>query len=303
MAAQDSITGKLEELERTLTPHSPPGSTLKAPAVFREDQWKSESRVLKEGGGRSRVLEGGRVFERAGVNFSDVSGEFSEEMAKSMPGFQGTGRDFRAAGISLVLHPESPRIPTVHANFRVIRRGQSLWFGGGADITPYSLVKDDIRHFHSVWKDLCARHPSVADHQKFKKTCDEYFYLPHRAECRGAGGIFYDYLMEKPDELLRFSKDGAASFLPAYVPIVEKRAADPYGDHERRFQLYRRGRYVEFNLLYDRGTVFGMKTGGRAESILMSLPPLVRWEYDYHAPPGSPEEELLSILKHPVAWI
>ncbi len=298
-ALQEEITSELERLERDCSVFGNSGPAAK----FIEDNWTAESRVLSGGGGRSRILENGRIFERAGVNFSDVRGEFSEEMAKSMPGAPGADRTFRASGISLVLHPTSPRIPTVHANFRVIQRGASLWFGGGADLTPYYLVREDAEHFHTVWRDVCKRHTGAADYARFKKTCDEYFYLPHRGECRGIGGIFYDYLTDNPGGLLAFTRDAGRQFLPAYVPIVERHSADAWGERERNYQLWRRGRYVEFNLIHDRGTIFGMKTGGRAESILMSLPPLVRWTYNWKPEPGSPEEEMLMVLKSPVEWI
>jgi coproporphyrinogen III oxidase len=266
-------------------------------ARFREDQWEHAT----GGGGRTRVMLDGTVFEKAGVNFSLVHGEFSPELAASMP---GEGAAFRATGISLVIHPRSPRVPTVHANFRFITKGsgtgQAGWFGGGADLTPYYFRREDVVHFHRVWKTVSERHP-VADYPRFKRWCDEYFYLPHRNEARGVGGIFFDYLKERHEEVFAFVQDAGDHFLPAYTPIVERRIDEPYGDAERRWQLLRRGRYVEFNLLYDRGTMFGLKTGGRTESILMSLPPAVRWGYAENPAPGTPEAEMLDALR-PRDW-
>jgi coproporphyrinogen III oxidase len=266
-------------------------------AGFREDEWTHPS----GGGGITRVLVDGRVFEKAGVNFSAVEGEFSEELAATMPGL---GTAFAATGMSLVLHPRNPYVPTVHANFRCIRKGagagQAAWFGGGSDLTPYYPERADIVHFHRTWRDACARH-RVADYARFKRWCDEYFYLPHRGEMRGVGGIFFDYLTERLDEVAAFVRDAGQQILPAYLPIVERRMDAPYGARERRWQLMRRGRYVEFNLLYDRGTTFGLKTGGRAESILMSLPLEAMWGYDERPEPGSREAELLDCLK-PRDW-
>jgi len=279
--AQDAITSKLEEVD---------GS-----GRFREDSWTRPG----GGGGRSRILAGGRIFEKAGVNVSEVEGELTEQFAEALP---GKGRVFFATGVSLVLHPWSPHVPTVHANFRYIEKGERWWFGGGSDLTPFFLREEDAVHFHRVWKAVCDRHdPSY--HPRFKKWCDEYFHLPHRGEARGIGGIFFDELSGDPERLLAFWKDAAGSFLEAYVPIVERRREEPFTDADRSWQLLRRGRYVEFNLLHDRGTVFGLKTGGRIESILMSLPPLARWEYDAPEPVSGPEAELLRVLREPREWI
>ncbi len=261
---------------------------------FREDAWQRPG----GGGGRTRVLTNGGVFEKAGVNFSDVAGEFSEEFARQVP---GEGRAFTATGVSLVLHPCNPRVPTVHANFRFLTKGEKEWFGGGADLTPYYPVREDVIHFHKVWKAVCERHADVADYARFKRWCDEYFFLAHRNEPRGVGGIFFDYLEGDTERLFTFVRDCGAAFLDAYLPIARRRKEEPYGDRERIFQEFRRGRYVEFNLIYDRGTHFGLKTGGRVESILMSLPPVVRWEYDYQPEPGSAEAELYEYLK-PRDW-
>jgi len=261
---------------------------------FREDAWTREG-----GGGRTRVLAEGSVFEKAGVNFSDVFGQFSEEFAAQIP---GEGRDFTATGISLVLHPRNPFVPTVHANFRFLTKGQKQWFGGGADLTPYYAFREDVIHFHQVWRRVCEKHTGVVDYAHVKKWCDEYFYLPHRQEPRGVGGIFFDYLEGDLEKLFAFVRDAGDAFLEAYVPIARRRKDMPYGDKERAWQESRRGRYAEFNLLYDRGTIFGLKTGGRTESILTSLPPRVRWLYDYRPEPGSREAELLEVYLKPRDW-
>lgn len=286
LGLQGRICAALEAFERK-----------KNGARFREDAWEHSS----GGGGRTRVLVDGAVFEKAGVNFSHVQGEFSTELAATMP---GEGARFQATGISMVIHPRSPRVPTAHANFRFLTKGagpnQAGWFGGGADLTPYYFVREDVIHFHRVWKTVAGRHP-VADYPRFKRWCDEYFYLPHRNEARGVGGIFFDYQKERLDEVFAFVQDAGDHFLEAYAPIVERRMEEPSGEPERRWQLARRGRYVEFNLLYDRGTMFGLKTGGRVESILMSMPPQVRWGYAEAPAPGTPEAELLDALR-PRDW-
>jgi coproporphyrinogen III oxidase len=268
---------------------------LDGAACFCEDAWQREG----GGGGRSRVLADGAVFEKAGVNFSEVHGQMSPEFAKQVP---GEGLDFTATGISLVLHPRNPFVPTVHANFRFLTKGDKQWFGGGADLTPYYPFRDDVIHFHKTWRDACHRHPAAADYPRFKKWCDDYFYLPHRGEPRGVGGIFFDYLEGDLERLFPFVRDCGDSFLDAYLPIARRRKDLPYGPRERAFQEFRRGRYVEFNLIYDRGTLFGLKTGGRTESILMSLPPVVRWQYDYRPEPGSREAELYEVYLKPRDW-
>jgi coproporphyrinogen III oxidase len=193
-------------------------------------------------------------------------------------------------------------VPTVHANFRFLTKGAREWFGGGADLTPYFPYREDVVHFHRVWKQVCDRHPAVADHARFKKWCDEYFYLPHRGEARGVGGIFFDYLEGDWEGLFAFVEDCGGQFLEAYLPIARRRKDEPYTERQRAFQEFRRGRYVEFNLLYDRGTLFGLKTGGRIESILMSLPPVVRWHYDYRPEPASREAELTEYYLKPRDW-
>jgi coproporphyrinogen III oxidase len=285
---QRRICTGLEQLE-----HTAGGSSR-----FQEDAWEHQS----GGGGVSRVLVEGTIFEKAGVNFSRVSGRFSDELAATMPG-QGTA--FTATGISLVLHPRNPHVPAVHANFRCIVKGDSdtgtAWFGGGTDLTPYYPRREDVIQFHRTWKATCTRHSGVADYARFKKWCDDYFYLPHRRECRGVGGIFFDYLTDRLDDVFAFVRDAGDQFLNVYVPIVQRRVTQPWTDDQRRWQLIRRGRYVEFNLLYDRGTMFGLKTGGRVESILMSLPPHVMWGYNESAMPGSAEAQLFEYLQ-PRNW-
>jgi coproporphyrinogen III oxidase len=261
---------------------------------FHEDAWQRSG----GGGGRTRVLAEGGVFEKAGVNFSQVSGQLAEEFARQIP---GEGRDFSATGISLVIHPRSPLLPTVHANFRFLTKGDRQWFGGGADLTPYYPYREDVIHFHRTWKRVCDKHAPLIDYDRLKRWCDEYFFLPHRQEPRGVGGIFFDYLEDQLDARFAFVRDCGDAFLEAYLPIVRRRKDEPFTERQRAFQEFRRGRYVEFNLLYDRGTMFGLKTGGRTESILMSLPPVVRWHYDYQPEPGSREADLYEYLK-PRDW-
>ena len=266
---------------------------------FGADAWQRPG----GGGGVARVLENGALFEKAGVNWSSVDGELPSELAATMP---GSGRAFRASGVSLVLHPRSPMVPTAHANFRCIEKGDTMWFGGGADLTPYYLRRDDAVHFHRTFADACDRHRPIADYDRFKAWCDEYFFLGHRGETRGVGGVFFDYLGAKREHahaaIFEFVQDLGRAFVPAYLPIAQRRREETYGDAERLWQLRRRGRYVEFNLIYDRGTLFGLKTNGRVESILMSLPPEARWDYDVSPQPGSPEADLVSHLR-PIDWL
>ena len=261
---------------------------------FRSDRWQRPG----GGGGLTRVLVDGALFEKAGVNTSAVHGELKPELAATLP---GDGLRFFATGVSLVLHPKSPRVPTVHANFRCLQRGATTWFGGGADLTPYYPEREDVEHFHRTWKTVCDRH-DPAHYARFKKWCDDYFYLPHRGETRGVGGIFFDQLQRDAARDFAFVRDCGDAFLEAYLPIVRRHKLEGWTERERQFQLLRRGRYVEFNLLYDRGTTFGLKTDGRTESILMSLPPLVRWEYDAQPEPGSREADLPNWLK-PRDWL
>ncbi|MDT0594783.1 oxygen-dependent coproporphyrinogen oxidase [Glaciecola petra] len=269
---------------------------------FVEDSWDRE----EGGGGRSRVLKNGQVIEQGGVNFSHV---FGNKMPASATAARPelAGRSFQAMGVSLVIHPHNPFVPTSHANVRffvALKEGEApiWWFGGGFDLTPSYVFEDDAKHWHQVAYDLCEPFGSGV-YAKYKKWCDEYFFLKHRNETRGIGGLFFDDLNQEGfDRSFDFMKAVGQGYLKAYVPIVEKRKNTPYTDKERQFQLYRRGRYVEFNLVYDRGTLFGLQTGGRTESILMSLPPLTRWEYNYLAPKGSPESNIQEYLK-PIEWL
>lgn len=273
---------------------------------FTRDRWERP----EGGGGLSCVLQDGRVFEKAGVNVSVVHGELSAAAAAAMRERHGTDNDertFWAAGVSLVIHPKNPHAPTAHANYRYFERGDGSgpggwWFGGGADLTPAYLYEEDAAHFHAAHKAACDRH-DAAFYPRFKAWCDRYFRIPHRDEARGVGGIFFDDLHDRPAErLLAFQRDCAAAFVPAYLPLVERRAEAPFTEAERRWQQLRRGRYVEFNLIYDRGTTFGLRTGGRVESILMSLPLHARWEYDHQPSPGSREAALVDVLRTPRDW-
>ncbi|MFT5033156.1 MAG: coproporphyrinogen III oxidase [Bacteroidia bacterium] len=267
-------------------------------ALFVEDAWER---------GRSRVLTDGAVIEKGGVNFSHVSGE-------NMPGSataqrpELAGRSYQAMGVSLVIHPENPYIPTSHANVRFFvaeKPGEEpvWWFGGGFDLTPYYPFEEDCRHWHQTAHDACA--PFGDDvYSRYKKWCDEYFYLKHRDEMRGVGGLFFDDLNEPGfDQSFAFMRSVGNAFLPAYLPIAVRRQDTDWGERERNFQLYRRGRYVEFNLVFDRGTLFGLQSGGRTESILMSLPPLARWEYNWFPQVGSPEAELYDHYLKPRNWL
>ena len=309
---QDEICTGLEELD--------------GEGKFREDSWERP----EGGGGRSRILTEGALLEQGGVNFSEVWGsQLPPSILKQRP--EAAGHGFYATGTSMVLHPRSPYIPTVHLNFRYFEAGPVWWFGGGADLTPYYGFGEDASHFHKSFKATCDKH-NEEYYPVFKLWCDEYFYLKHRQETRGVGGLFFDYqdgreglglyrgpnpqggaaaysndLPEiKPrswEDLFSFAQDCGSTFLPAYVPIAERRRDLEYGDRERNFQLYRLGRYVEFNLVYDRGTIFGLQTNGRTESILMSLPPLVRWQYSYVPEPNTPEAELYDTFLNPQDWV
>lgn len=272
-------------------------------AQFVEDSWQR----AEGGGGRSRVLTHGAVFEQAGVNFSHV---FGDKMPGSATAHRPelAGRGFEAMGVSLVIHPNNPHVPTSHANVRFFiaeKEGEApvWWFGGGFDLTPFYPVEADVVHWHQTAKDCCDAFGSDV-YPKYKKWCDEYFYLKHRQETRGVGGLFFDDLNEWGFESsFAFMRSVGEAFTKAYVPIVESRKNTPYGEHERQFQLYRRGRYVEFNLVFDRGTLFGLQSGGRTESILMSMPPLVRWEYGYQPTPDSAEAMLYQRYLKPQDWL
>ncbi len=288
---QDTITSKLEEVDGT--------------AKFREDIWER----AEGGGGRSRVIENGSVIEKGGVNISAVHGVLPESMQNY---FGVKDADFFACGLSLVIHPKSPMVPTVHANWRYFemydKDGNIVdqWFGGGQDLTPYYLFDEDAIHFHSVCKRACdSNNPTF--YQEYKKRCDTYFWNAHRDEARGVGGLFFDYCKAteemKMQDWYSFVTEVGNSFLEAYIPIVLKRKDLTYSAKQREWQEIRRGRYVEFNLVHDKGTLFGLKTNGRIESILMSLPPHVQWRYDHHPEAGSEEERLLKILKNPKEWV
>ncbi len=271
--------------------------------VLKEDKWEREA----GGGGRSRVMQGGEVFEQGGINFSHVFGEGLPQSATAHRP-ELAGRSFQALGDSLVIHPLNPYVPTTHMNVRFFiaeKEGEDpiWWFGGGFDLTPYYGFREDARFWHETAKKACEGFGDDT-YSKYKKWCDEYFYLKHRQEPRGIGGLFYDDLNEWGfDKCFAFMQSVGDHFLKAYLPIVEKRRGTEYSDRERNFQLYRRGRYVEFNLVYDRGTLFGLQSGGRTESILMSLPPLVRWEYNWQPEEGSPEAELYNVFLKPTDWL
>ena len=288
---QDTITSALEEID--------------GQATFEEDIWKRP----EGGGGRTRVLENGKVFEKGGVNISGVHGE----LPKSMQAYFGVeDADFFACGLSLVLHPKNPKVPTVHANWRYFemydKEGNIVdqWFGGGQDLTPYYLFEEDAIHFHTICKEACDKHDR-SFHKKYKERCDEYFWNTHRNEARGIGGLFFDYCKATEEMSMQqwydFVTEVGNSFLNSYIPIVLKRKDTDYTNNERDWQEIRRGRYVEFNLVHDKGTLFGLKTNGRIESILMSLPPHVQWRYDHQPEEGSEEEKLLKVLKTPKNWV
>ena len=288
---QDTITSKLETIDGT--------------ATFQEDIWKRP----EGGGGQTRVIKNGTVFEKGGVNISAVHGELPKTMRKH---FGVENANFFACGLSLVLHPKNPIVPTVHANWRYFEMYDEQdnivdsWFGGGQDLTPYYLFDEDATHFHQVCKSSCDKHNKTF-YTRYKARCDEYFYNSHRNEARGVGGLFFDYCKTSNEMTMEnwfsFVTEIGDSFLDAYVPIVEKRKDSSYTKAQRKWQEIRRGRYVEFNLVHDKGTLFGLKTNGRIESILMSLPPHVQWVYDHHPKKGSEEEKLLKVLQQPKQWV
>ncbi|MGB5261203.1 MAG: oxygen-dependent coproporphyrinogen oxidase [Gammaproteobacteria bacterium] len=270
---------------------------------FRQDEWQR----AEGGGGRSRVMEGGAVFEKAGINFSHVFGrELPPSATAARP--ELAGRNFQAMGVSLVLHPHNPYIPTTHANVRFFFAAKEgadpvWWFGGGFDLTPYYGFREDAVHWHIIAREACT--PFGEDvYKNYKKWCDDYFFLKHRNEPRGIGGLFFDDLNAHGFEhSCSLMMSVGNHFLPAYLPIVERRREMEYGEREKDFQRYRRGRYVEFNLVYDRGTLFGLQSGGRTEAILMSLPPEVSWRYDWHPEPDTPEAELYEVFLKPRDWL
>ena len=290
LSLQQRIVGALEQVEG---------------ASFRTDEWKRD----EGGGGISRLIEGGQVFERAGVLFSHVMGKTLPPSATAHRP-EVAGRPWEAMGVSMVLHPRNPYIPTTHMNVRMfVAKAQAgpdqkdiFWFGGGMDLTPYYVFEEDARHFHQVNKEALDAHRPDA-YPAYKKWCDEYFYLKHRNETRGIGGVFFDDLSSPDFEgAFALTRSVGDAFINAYLPIVNKRLNTPYGEHERDFQAYRRGRYVEFNLVFDRGTLFGLQSGGRTESILLSMPPVAAWRYNWQAEAGTPEAALQQYLK-PKAWV
>jgi coproporphyrinogen III oxidase len=289
------VKGYLSELQDRIT------AAVEAvdSAKFRRDPWTRP----EGGGGESCILSDGAVFERAGVSVSHVFGERMPPSASNARP-EIAGAPFEAMGLSLVFHPRNPHVPTTHCNVRFLiarpHTGPAVWwFGGGFDLTPYYPYADDVLHWHRTARDAC-RILGTDAYQKYKDWCDRYFFLPHRNETRGVGGLFFDDLNQGGFEpCFIFLRSVGDAFLPAYMPILERRKNMPHGDRERQFQLYRRGRYVEFNLVYDRGTLFGLQSKGRIESILMSMPPMVRWEYDWHPTPGSPEAVLYADFLRP----
>ncbi len=299
---KDQFYNYIQQLQDTITQEL---ETIDGVARFKEDLWKRP----EGGGGRSRVIENGAVFEKGGVNISAVHGELPESMQRY---FGVQDADFFACGLSLVLHPKNPMVPTVHANWRYFemytKEGELVdqWFGGGQDLTPYYLFEEDALHFHTICKKTCDLHdPSF--YEAYKKRCDTYFWNAHRNEARGIGGLFFDYCKATPEKSMQdwyaFVTEVGNSFINSYIPIVLKRKNLSYSKEQRDWQEVRRGRYVEFNLVHDKGTLFGLKTNGRIESILMSLPPYVQWKYDHHPEPNSPEEKLIAVLKNPKDWI
>jgi coproporphyrinogen III oxidase len=264
---------------------------------FIVDEWERPG----GGGGLTRILAGDGVVEKAAVNFAAVEGDTPERLSERLA---GSSSRFFATGLSVIVHPLNPHAPTFHANVRYFETDEaSAWFGGGADLTPHYLYEEDATHFHRSLAAVCARH-EVADYEMWKRQCDEYFHIPHRGEARGVGGIFFDHLTDRLDDVWSFQSDLANSLEQAYLPILEKRIGEPFGNAEREWQELRRGRYAEFNLAWDRGTRFGLETSGRAESILSSLPPRARWVYGHRPSPGTPEAALLDLLRgQPRSWV
>jgi coproporphyrinogen III oxidase len=296
----DRVNDYLQDLQTSITDEL---QQIDAKTNFEVDTWQREA----GGGGRSMVLRDGAVFEQAGVNYSEVYGSKLPASASAHRP-ELAGREFRAMGVSLVIHPDNPYIPTSHANVRFFvaeKPGEDpiWWFGGGFDLTPYYGFKSDCEHWHRIAKQACDAFGPTR-YTEYKKWCDEYFYLKHRDEARGIGGLFFDDLNE-PDfeQAFAFMRSVGDHYLPAYTPIVERHKNDAFGEREKQFQWYRRGRYVEFNLVYDRGTLFGLQSGGRTESILMSLPPVVNWRYNYQPAAGSAEAELTDYYLRPRNWL
>ncbi|WP_044401527.1 oxygen-dependent coproporphyrinogen oxidase [Lacinutrix sp. Hel_I_90] len=299
---KDKFFNYIHELQDTITSAF---ETMDGKAKFKEDIWERP----EGGGGRTRVIENGNLIEKGGVNISGVHGKLPDSMQQY---FGVEDADFFACGLSLVIHPKSPMIPTVHANWRYFEMYDQdgnivdQWFGGGQDLTPYYLFEEDAIHFHQTCKTACNKHNDEF-YKTYKARCDDYFYNTHRNEGRGVGGLFFDYCKASDDMSMQnwydFVTEVGNSFVEAYLPIMEKRKALPYTEAQRTWQEIRRGRYVEFNLVHDKGTLFGLKTNGRIESILMSLPPHVQWVYDHHPEAGSEEEKLIKVLQNPIDWV
>lgn len=290
--AQISITEAIEEID--------------GEGKFREDSWVRDT----GGGGHSRVLADGKVWEKAGVNLSVVHGTMPVSALKAatergVNRGEGDQVPFFACGLSCVMHPRNPHCPTMHFNYRYFETddGDNWWFGGGTDITPSYIDEDDMKHFHGTYKDVCDRHdPNF--YKEFSEWADRYFLIKHRGERRGLGGIFFDDLNDRdPEKIFEFCKDAVNQVVPAYGPIIEKHKDDPFTEEQKQWQQLRRGRYVEFNLVYDRGTIFGLKTNGRTESILMSLPETASWLYDHQPAEGTPEAKFLDAARNPRAWV
>lgn len=263
---------------------------------FTSDVWRRPA----GGGGDTRILSGGRHIEKAAVNFSAVWGDTPSRLSEQMA---AAGTTFYATGVSIIVHPGNPHAPTFHANLRYFDSdGGTRWFGGGADLTPFYLYEEDAVHFHRVLREVCDSHP-VADHASWKHACDSYFHLPHRGEARGIGGIFFDHLTDRLDDVWAFQRELGDHLLDAYAPILRRRIDTPTDQAQTRWHEIRRGRYAEFNLVWDRGTRFGLETEGRTESILASLPPVARWEYGFEPEPGTPEAALLTMVRgEPRDW-
>ena len=296
----ERVNSYLQRLQKTITGEL---QQIDAGAEFETDSWQRDA----GGGGRSMVLRDGAIFEQAGVNYSEVYGDNLPASATAHRP-ELAGRQFRAMGVSLVIHPDNPYIPTSHANVRFFvaeKPGEApiWWFGGGFDLTPYYGFEEDCKHWHQTAKQACDPY-GAGRYAEYKKWCDEYFFVKHRGEARGIGGLFFDDLNE-PDfeQAFAFMRSVGDHYLPAYTPIVERHRNDTYGEREKKFQRYRRGRYVEFNLVYDRGTLFGLQSGGRTESILMSLPPEVNWRYNYQPEAGSAEAELTDYYLEARDWL
>jgi len=288
---QEFITSKLEEID--------------GKAVFKEDLWTRR----EGGGGKTRIITNGSVFEKGGVNISSINGTLPELIKLQL---KVKYSNFYACGLSVVMHPLNPMIPTIHFNIRYFEiydlngKITDQWFGGGLDLTPYYIFENDVKFFHQTCKAACDKYDETF-YDKYKKKCDDYFWNLHRNEARGVGGLFFDYLKPNSNQSIKewysFVKEIGDSFIPAYFPIVNNRKKLKFTDNEKKWQEIRRGRYVEFNLVHDKGTLFGLKTNGRIESVLMSLPPIVRWDYDFVPKTGSKEEELIKVLKNPIKWV